>query len=372
MSTPRPNAEPNAPINVSADRAWAAIVARDVRFDGAFVYAVRTTGVYCRPACGARRPLRANVSLFCDADAAERAGFRACRRCRPRSSPFAPAETHARAAQAYLDAHLDETVSLAALARHVGVSPWHLQRTFARVVGASPKVYQHARRIERFKRSARSGASVTTALYDAGFGSSRGLYEHARDRLGMTPATFQRGGRGLEIRFTTAALASGRVLLAATTRGVCAVVAGRDDRALEAELRRDFPRAAFARDDRSLRAWVRAVVREIDGDRPAGGVPLDLHGTRFQLRVWNALRAIPRGQTRSYREIGTALGQPRSARAVGRACASNKVMALVPCHRVVREDGAPGGYRWGLARKKRMLARERSCTAQRNRRDASK
>lgn len=347
--------------------AWSAVVRRDAAADGRFVYAVRTTGVFCRPSCRARRPRRENVLFFPDPGEAARAGFRACLRCRP-ANEGAGERGAVASAVAFLERHGGERVRLAELAQHVGLSPFHLQRTFTRAVGVSPRVFQEARRLARFKAEVRRVGDVGRATYEAGYGSARGLYEGARARLGMTPAAYRRGGAAERIRFTTAACALGRLLVAVTERGVCAVELGDDDAGLERRLREEFPRAEVVeRDDRALRQTVGAVLAAAEG-RGRAPLPLDLRGTAFQLRVWQALLEIPPGETRSYAGLAAAIGQPSAARAVARACAANRVALLVPCHRVVRGDGEPGGYRWGAARKRRVLAREREATPPSSRR----
>jgi AraC family transcriptional regulator of adaptative response/methylated-DNA-[protein]-cysteine methyltransferase len=346
----------------SDDQAWQAVADRDRTLDGAFVYAVRTTGIYCRPSCPARRPRRKNVVFFAVAAEAERAGFRACARCGPRS-PLDASEETVRRALAYLDGRLDERVTLRELAAHVGRSPFHLQRTFSRLMGLSPRAYQDARRLAGFKARVRDGGSVAQATYQAGFGSSRGLYQSARAGLGMTPARYRRGGQGETIRFSTVETPLGRLLVAAADRGVCAVSLGADDGALESTLAAEFPRAAIRRDDAGVRRWLGAIQDQLECGASAH-VPLDLRGTAFQLRVWKALRDIPRGQTRSYGAVASAIGRPGAARAVAQACATNRLALLVPCHRVVRAGGEPGGYRWGPLRKRRLLAGERAGPAE--------
>lgn len=338
------------------EAAWQAVLEHDRARDGAFVYAVRTTGVFCRPSCPARRPRRENVAFFAAPADAERAGFRACARCGPGSPPAASARAVERAA-AYLEARLEERVTLAQLSRAVGLSPFHLQRTFQRLLGLSPRAFQEARRLDRFRRLVRAGESVGSATYGAGFGSSRGLYQSARAGLGMTPAAYRSGGERETIRYGTAATPLGRLLVARTGRGVCAVALGDGDEGLERELRTEFPRARLERDDRGVGRWLRAVAGQVEGGAPAE-LPLDLRGTAFQLRVWKALRDIPRGETRSYGAVASAMGAPRGARAVARACATNRLALLVPCHRVVRGGGDLGGYRWGLPRKRRVLKAE--------------
>jgi AraC family transcriptional regulator, regulatory protein of adaptative response / methylated-DNA-[protein]-cysteine methyltransferase len=346
---------------LDAAAAWAAVVGRDRRFDGRFVYAVRSTGVYCRPSCPSRRPSVANVVFFGDATAAEGAGFRACKRCRPRASG-APAGAAAavREAAAFIDAHADERITLAALARETGVSPFHLQRVFRRELGVTPREYQQARRLDTLRAQLRRGQTVSRATYDAGFGSPSRVYEQAA-RLGMTPAVYRRGGEGLRIRFAVVATPLGQLLVAATGSGVCTVSLGDTDVQLERRLRAEFPRAVVERDDDgSLAGIVSKVLAHIRGDGPAHDLPLDVRGTAFQQQVWRALLAIPYGETRSYAQVAAAIGQPTATRAVARACATNPVAVVIPCHRVVRSDGGLGGYAGGVERKERLLAIEGS------------
>jgi AraC family transcriptional regulator, regulatory protein of adaptative response / methylated-DNA-[protein]-cysteine methyltransferase len=345
---------------VDPDHAWDAVVKHDRRFDGRFVYGVRTTGVYCRPSCASRRPNRRNVHFFSDPDAAEAQGFRACLRCRPRGVAAEDADLRAvRLASRTLDARLDAPPTLAELGTAVGLSPWHLQRVFKRVIGVSPREWVEARRVERLKSGLREGQTVSRAVYAAGYGSGRPVYERARSPLGMTPATYRRGGRGLQIRYAVVASPLGRLLVAATERGVCSVRLGEHDPALEAGLRAEFPEARLAADPEGLGAWAHEIVRHLEGETPRVDVPLDVRATAFQWRVWNALRAIPMGQTRSYAEVAQAVGAPRGARAVAQACAANPVALVVPCHRVVRGDGDVGGYKWGAPRKVVLLEQER-------------
>lgn len=352
----RERAAPAAPQAGEEDR-WRAVVERDRRADGTFVFAVRSTGVYCRPSCPARRPRRDRVLFFPAPAAAAAAGFRPCRRCRPDE---APADARwAREVCTYLEARLEEPPDLAALGAAFGMSPSHLLRRFRRLAGVTPRQYVQARRLERVKDALREGGTVTEALYEAGYGSSRGLYESAGARLGMTPARYRRRGQGLRIRYTVVEGPLGRLLLAGTDRGVCAVYLGDSDAALAAALAEEYPAAVIARDDEALAAWARLVVRRLEEGPPDPDLPLDVQATAFQALVWEALRRIPYGTTRTYREIAELIGRPGAARAVGRACATNPVSILVPCHRAVRADGALGGYRWGLARKQALLEQER-------------
>ena len=349
-----------APTKLSESEAWHAVERRDRRSDGAFVYAVRSTGVYCKPSCPSRRPLRANVRFFSTSDDAEHAGYRPCRRCRPDDDDSLTATDAAVVqARAYLDRHTDRPVSLSELARHTGVSQWHLQRSFKRVLGVSPKAYQDARRVEQFKSRLRAGDTVSRATYEAGFGSSSRVYERSDALLGMTPAAYRRRGAGLRMAYSIADAPIGRVLVATTDRGVCAVQLGETDDDVLRALRSDFPQATIEASDGEHRAWVEAVVERVRDPRRTDDVPLDLVGSAFQLRVWKALQEIPPGEHRSYRQVAAAIGQPTASRAVARACATNHAAVVVPCHRVVRGDGDVSGYKWGVERKRRLLASER-------------
>ena len=339
------------------DWRWTAVLDRDAAADGRFVYAVASTRIYCRPTCPSRRPRRAQVRFFATTSAAEAEGYRACRRCRP-TEREPDTMRRVREARRYLDEHLDETVTLDRLGRAVGLSPWHLQRTFKRITGVTPRAYAGARRMERMKSRLKVGDSVTRATYDAGYSSPSRVYDQSRARLGMTPGAYQRGGRGVRIQFTTLPTALGEVLVAATDRGLCFVALGDDAGTLEAVLRREYPAATVERDDDDLRGWAGAVVARMAGheaERP----PLDVGGTTFQWRVWDALQRIPKGSTRTYAEIARELGQPSAARAIARACASNRLALVIPCHRVVRGDGGLGGYRWGVERKRELLNEEK-------------
>jgi len=350
-------AEPKTDTSFSDTEAWRAVERRDSSYDGRFVYAVRSTGVFCKPSCPSRRALRANVEFFSTTADAEQAGFRACRRCHPKSDSAHPAID--RALQ-YLDAHTDRLVALEELASHVGLSASHLQRSFKHIVGRSPKEYQAETRMRRFKTRLRAGDTVSRATYEAGFGSSSRVYERASASLGMTPAAFRRGGAGVRIGYTIADAPLGRVLVATTDRGVCAVELGASDTDVERALIADFPKATIERDDEAHATWVRAVLDRVRDPRHTSShrIPLDLAGTEFQRRVWDALRAIPAGERRSYAQVAESIGMPTASRAVAQACASNRVAVVVPCHRVVRQDGRISGYKWGVERKERLLAAE--------------
>ena len=341
------------------ERCWQAVLTREASADGTFVHAVRSTGVYCRPSCPSRRPRREQVAFFARPDAAEQAGFRACRRCRPATSAAPDAQTElVRQTCHYIENHTEDPLTLSDLGARVGISPHHLQRTFKRIMGITPRQYADARRVNRLKARLREGDNVTTALYEAGYGSSSRLYEQAPDRLGMTPATYRRGGAGLQVGYAIADSPLGRLLVAATEKGICFVSLGESDGALEQALAGEYPAAEIHRDDTELGAWIGAIVRHVSGQQPHLDLPVDVRATAFQWRVWEALRAIPYGSTRSYREVAQAIGEPKAARAVARACATNPVALVIPCHRVVREGGDLGGYRWGASRKQALLAQE--------------
>jgi AraC family transcriptional regulator of adaptative response/methylated-DNA-[protein]-cysteine methyltransferase len=348
----------SAPTSPDPRAAWKAVVARDASQDGRFVFAVATTGVYCRPSCAARRPNRENVHFFAGPGEAEAAGYRACLRCRPATTEPPEAVRAVRRAVAFLEAHGDESVPLATLARVAGLSPFHFQRTFKKLVGVTPKRYADAQRADRLKALLKEGAGVASASFEAGYGSSSRAYANAQRHLGTTPATYARGGRGLHLRYATVSTPLGRLLVAATDRGVCAVTLGDSERALETGLRREYPEALLEKAPAALAEWTERIARSLAESVDLDSIPLDLRATTFQRRVWEALRAVPRGETRSYSELAATIGRPSAARAVASACAHNPVALVVPCHRIVRNDGALGGYRWGVARKRELLKRE--------------
>jgi AraC family transcriptional regulator of adaptative response/methylated-DNA-[protein]-cysteine methyltransferase len=346
-----------AESTIALDDRWQAVATRDRSRDGEFVFGVRTTVIYCRPSCPARRPRPEHVRFFSSAESAERAGFRPCRRCQPRAA-VAPRDALVASALAWLDAHAEERVTLSTLAAALEVSPGHLQRMFTAVVGVSPRQYAAARRLEATKTRLRQGATVTSALHEAGYGSSSRFYADARSALGMTPTAYKSGGAGLTISYAMGQSPLGRVLVAATARGVCAVSLGADDTALLAALAHEYPRAAIQQDEQAVAPWLHAILAHLRHRSPLPALPLDVQGSPFQRRVWQALQAIPVGQTRSYAEIANAIGNPKAVRAVARACAANPVSLVIPCHRVLRADGALGGYRWGTDRKRALLATE--------------
>jgi AraC family transcriptional regulator, regulatory protein of adaptative response / methylated-DNA-[protein]-cysteine methyltransferase len=358
MTSAPPATTTATPAAAPADPRWTAVLARDPRAD--FVYAVETTRVYCRPSCPSRRPRPEHVRFFPLGAEAERHGFRACRRCRPDRPGGDPRTARVEAACRTLAASVGVTPSLRELAAQAGTTPDTLRRDFRRVLGVSPKQYADALRVERFRAELRDGRDVTGALYTAGYGSSSRLYEQSDARLGMTPASYGAGGAGATISFTTTSSPLGRLVVATTERGVCWIALGPDDAALEERLRREFPAAAVGRDDAGLVPLVDDVLRRIDGEVPAVELPVDVRGTAFQQRVWQELRRIPRGETRSYGEVADAVGAPGAARAVGQACGANPVAIVVPCHRVVQATGALGGYAWGLEAKRHLLEREQA------------
>lgn len=340
---------------------WQALLAKDSSFNGIFVYAVRSTGVYCCPSCPARRPRREQVLFFSIPEAAQQAGFRPCQRCHPQTATTH--NPHAELVQRvcyYIECHLESPLTLDTLSKEVSMSPHHLQRVFKRIMGISPRQYTEACRLNGLKAQLKEGQTVTTALYEAGYGSSSRLYERTSARLGMTPATYRRGGKGVHISYTIVNCPLGRLLIAITERGLCAVSLGNSDAELVAALIGEYPAAEFEREDVDLNFWVNGLLNHLNGEQIHLDLPLDLQATAFQWRVWEELRAIPYGSTRSYSEIAKALGNPKAARAVARACATNPVSIVIPCHRVVREDGSLGGYRWGLERKQALLEREQN------------
>lgn len=348
-------------MSISTDQQWTRVLARDAKADGQFVYAVKSTGVFCRPSCPSRRPAREMVEFFASPAQAQRAGYRACRRCSPAERSVQAQKVEA--ACRYLDANVETTINLATLARHVGMSPFYFQRMFKRTLGISPRQYQQARRAGKFKAALHSEARITDAIYEAGYSSSSRAYENVPAQLGMTPSAFRRNGAGTEIRYSIFTSELGEVLIAATARGLCAVRFGDDQSALERELRAEFSAAHLTRDDDALRPLAGQIDELLRGRSPAE-IPLDLQGTAFQQLVWNALRRIPRGQTRSYSEIAEELGTPKAVRAVAGACAANPVAVVVPCHRVVQKNGKLSGYRWGVKRKAALLKKENAPAAQ--------
>ncbi|MCC6614744.1 MAG: bifunctional DNA-binding transcriptional regulator/O6-methylguanine-DNA methyltransferase Ada [Anaerolineae bacterium] len=348
------------PPTLNDELRWQATIQRDTRYDGAFVVAVKTTGIYCRPSCPAIKPKRQNVTFYMLSEAAEAAGFRACKRCRPQTCPPVDPQV-AMVHQACRQIEQHEAIpSLSELAESIHVSPYHLQRTFKSMMGITPHQYANARRTGTLKALLKEGKPVTDALYEAGYGSSSRLYAQSDAQLGMSPSIYRKGGEGMDIRYTIQPCALGRALVAVTERGVCAVYLSDDDRVMTDALRAEFPAAQLAADSLEVCEWVGQVLEQLNGWAPHPDLPFDLQATAFQQRVWQALREIPLGETRTYQEIAVSLGTPNGARAVAKACADNRIAVLIPCHRVIRSDGSLAGYRWGIERKEKLLARERA------------
>jgi AraC family transcriptional regulator, regulatory protein of adaptative response / methylated-DNA-[protein]-cysteine methyltransferase len=341
------------------EQCWQDVLTRNALADGTFVVAVRTTGIYCRPSCPARHPYREHVTFFQLPEEASAAGFRACQRCHPDQVqlPEPQAELIERICD-YIKTHLDAPLRLADLSQQFHISPYHLQRTFKRIKGVTPRQFVEACRLGDFKARLHEGETVTDALYNAGYQSSSSVYERTPVQLGMTPTAYRKGGKGMLIGYTIVESQLGYVLVAATERGVAAVRFGDSEQAIEADFVREYPEAELTRDDEQLSPWVTLLLLSLQGQPSTQQVSLDVHATTFQWKVWQALRAIPLGQTRSYQEIAQAIGQPTAARAVAQACATNPVAVFIPCHRVIRNNGQPGGYHWGVERKQQLLANE--------------
>lgn len=355
MTTPLPVTEPT-----TYSEYWQATEQRDETYDGKFVYAVRSTGIYCRPTCPSRRPRRDHVLFFDSCAKAERAGFRACKRCRPTETRSGIATFEA--VYKYIDTHLDEPITLAMLGAACGISHYYLQRTFKRLTGLTPHQYVRERRMGRLKEHLQSGSDITSALYDAGFGSSSRLYENGVDRLGMTPKTYRDRGAGVQIAYSIFDSKLGRILIGTTERGICAVYLGDSDEELEDSLQTEYPAANLLAEEQIETRWIDALKGFLDSQALPDEIPLDVQATAFQWKVWSFLRNIPTRETRTYGEVANAIGRPSAARAVARACAANPVAMIVPCHRVVRADGKTGGYRWGRQRKQALLDQEHTAT----------
>jgi AraC family transcriptional regulator, regulatory protein of adaptative response / methylated-DNA-[protein]-cysteine methyltransferase len=344
--------------------AWESVLNRDASVDDRLLYGVTTTGIYCRPSCPSRRPKRDNVAFFSSVEAAERAGFRACQRCRPNHAK-AP-NTAVERARNYIDNHVadlgEERITLELLGEESGMSPSHLQRKFKESFGLTPAQYIRARKSERLKDELKRGETVSRATFGAGYGSSSRVYEAADASLGMTPATYRRGGLGMHIEYVFAATSLGTLMVAATERGVCAVMLGDSAPFLESALGKEYPSATHARASSAssrLGAWVAEIVKGLEGGTTRADVPIDVKASAFRWKVWHELQKIPFGETRTYSEIAGAIGAPTAVRAVASACARNPVAFVVPCHRVVRRTGELGGYRWGIERKRTLLDKER-------------
>jgi AraC family transcriptional regulator of adaptative response/methylated-DNA-[protein]-cysteine methyltransferase len=346
-------------MHLNEDLYWQACLNKDSAYDGQFVLAVCTTGIYCRPSCPARKPKRENVLFFALPELARQAGFRPCRRCHPNEAErHDPQLDLVREICRHIDAHVSEAMTLTALGQRFHVSPSHLQRVFKDYVGVSPQDYTEAMRMNQLKRALRDGARVTDAVYDAGFGSSSRVYEKAAPQLGMTPQRYQRNGAGAAISYTVVSCTLGQLLVATTDKGMCAVKLGDDVRELERLLFNEFSAAHIVRNDDAHKDWVQAILNFIAGREPHLDLPLDVRATAFQRQVWQALQRVPYGETRTYADIARDIGQPNAVRAVAQACGANPTALIVPCHRIVRSDGSLGGYHWGIERKRALLAQE--------------
>ena len=351
--------EPAVAVEFANDETrWAAVVARDAAADGVFYYSVRTTGVYCRPSCGSRRARRENVEFHQDCVAAEAAGFRPCKRCRPNEASLAERQAAAVAKACRLIEGADELPSLDELAETAGLSRFHFHRLFRAATGLTPKAYASAHRSERMRTELKRGDSVTSAIYDAGFNSSARFYATAAGALGMNPSEFRAGAPGASIRFAIGQCSLGAILVAASDKGVCAILLGDDPDHLARDLQDRFPKATLVGGDTEFERWVAKIVGFVEAPRLGLDLPLDVRGTAFQQRVWQALREIPAGSTASYSEIAARIGSPKAVRAVAQACAANALAVAIPCHRVVRNDQSVSGYRWGVERKRALLERE--------------
>ncbi|BEM21877.1 Regulatory protein of adaptative response [Serratia marcescens] len=342
----------------SADPRWLAIVSRDKHADGRFIYAVKTTGVYCSPSCPSRQPNRQNVELFDDAEQAEAAGYRPCKRCRQGLTPLT--EQHARQiaeACRYIE-RAEKAPSLQTLARHVGLSQYHFHRLFKAITGLTPKGYADAQRSQRLRTGLTQQETVTDAIFDAGYGANGRFYQQANAALGMTPKAYRAGGKGMRIHFAVGRCSLGEILAAQSEVGICAILLGDDAQRLVQDLQDKFPNAELIGGDAQYEALMAQVVGLIEAPENGLALPLDIRGTAFQQRVWQALRAIPVGETVSYADIARRIGAPKAVRAVAGACAANVLAVAIPCHRVVRNDGALSGYRWGVERKQALLEKE--------------
>lgn len=344
---------------MNEEQYWQAVLSRDASYDGQFVYAVKSTGCYCKPTCPSRRPHREQVLFFEEGGRAEAAGFRPCKRCRP--DVLQPTDAHLEwVAEACELLAQDENLSLETLAERFHYSPFYVQKTFKRIVGVSPRQYAEEQRLQRFKQELQAGADIAEAVYAVGYSGSSAVYQNKGARLGMTPKEYQTGGRGTLLTFTVVPCTLGYLLVAGAERGVAAVTIGDSEGDLIADLTREFPKAAILRDDDALHEWVGLIVDHIEGNHPRLDLPLDVQATAFQRRVWEALRTIPYGETRTYSDVAEMIGQPTAVRAVANACGANPTALITPCHRVVRNDGTLGGYKWGTDRKQQLLETERS------------
>jgi AraC family transcriptional regulator of adaptative response/methylated-DNA-[protein]-cysteine methyltransferase len=341
------------------DPRWKSLAARDANADGTYFYGVTSTGIYCRPSCPSRRPRADRVRFFDTTTNARQEGFRPCKRCRPDTVGLAqPGVDAVRRASMFLATHADQPVTLTQLARVAAMSPHHLQRRFKAIVGLSPREFQAAVRAGKLRSSLRDGRDVTTAIYEAGYGSPSRVYEASPTGKGMSLSLYRRGGAGMVIGYSTVASPLGQLLVGATANGVCAVKLGDSEAALVRDLRREYPAADIRANQQARTEWVKAILQHLRGAEPSLELPIDVQATAFQWKVWRALQQIPYGETRAYGDVAKAIGKPKAVRAVARACATNPVCLIVPCHRVVPAAGGTGGYRWGAERKAKLLASE--------------
>lgn len=348
---------------------WQAALARDASRDGQFVYGVLTTGVYCRPSCPSRKPLRDNVRFYATPQAAERDGLRPCKRCRP-EAPVSndPMAERMRALCRHIEAHPADSATLENLSRQANLSPFHLQRRFKAAIGVTPRQYAEACRLRELKETLRRGGSVTDAIYDAGFGSASRVYERVVTQIGMTPSQYRAGGAGMEISYASAKTPLGLLMVAATDRGLCFIQLGDSEAEMRERLRAEYPAATIAAippgAEGPFRQWMQALCDYLEGSGIGLDLPTDLRGTAFQMKVWDFLRQIPYGEVRTYKQVAASVGRPQAIRAVANACAANRVALTIPCHRVIRGDGGLGGYRWGIERKRALIERERAVHAE--------
>lgn len=336
---------------------WKAVKNNDARFNGAFVYAVNSTKIYCKPSCSSRLPKRENVSFFEDFERAEHEGFRACRRCQPKNETIGEQTKIVLSACELLER--EENISLEDLSAEVGLSAAHLQKIFKEIIGVSPKKFAEMKRLEKFKAEIKSGSGVTDAMYEAGFNSSSRLYENVSEKLGMTPKTYAKKGKNMKINYTITDCDLGKLLVARTAKGVCAVTFGDDEKVLRENLFSEYKNAEIIEESANLKEYIEAILLNLEGKNKTLDLPLDLQATAFQMRVWEVLRKIPYGETVSYADVAETLGNKNAVRAVATACAANRVALVIPCHRVIGKSGNPSGYRWGIERKKQILENEK-------------
>lgn len=337
---------------------WQAVQRKEAKFEGLFFTCVKTTKIFCKPTCTARLPKRENVEFVRTWEEAETKGFRACLRCQPKLEIVINPQVET-VLQACELIETEENISLESLAEELKISPYHLQRTFKEIIGVSPKKYAENLRLAKFKSEIKQGSDVVTAMYESGYGSSSRLYENITDKLGMTPKTYQKGGKGMKIEYTITDCELGKMLVARTEKGVCAVTFGDDETDLIEKLMSEYSNAEISKNETNLKEYVEAILQNLSGNNKRIVLPIDVQATAFQMQVWDALRKIPYGETLSYKQVAESLGNPKAVRAVARACATNKVAVVIPCHRVVGSDGNLSGYRWGIERKQKLIETEK-------------